>query len=88
MTKVDEIRKSIKEGKYETAIQMEAAIRHLLGLVDRMGEVLKYARETIHVWHGDIAWDLYQSSPEMKRINAILKETGGWVKSPEDRRSA
>lgn len=35
-------------------------------------EALKKAKQTIRDWHGEIAWDHYQSSPEMKAINAAL----------------
>ena len=34
---------------------------------------LKGAVETIHAWHGDVAWKEYQSSPEMGRINRAIE---------------
>jgi hypothetical protein len=49
-------------------------------------DALKRARDTIRNWHGmnepddmaDAMWQLYQSSPEMKTINAaIAKAEGG-----------
>lgn len=34
---------------------------------------LKVAMETIRVWHGPVAWDIYdRASPEMMAINAAL----------------
>ena len=49
---------------------------------DKLYHALKNAKETIHIWHNigqsnpydDTIWNLYQNSPEMKRINEILKE--------------
>jgi hypothetical protein len=49
---------------------------------DRLYLALKSAKETIHIWHNigqpnpqdDYIWNLYQKSPEMKRINDILAE--------------
>jgi hypothetical protein len=41
--------------------------------VARLREALRDAKQTIHDWHGDAAWDIYErSSPEMKRLNAAL----------------
>lgn len=34
---------------------------------------LRVAKETIHTWHGDLAWDIYdRNSPEMMTINKAL----------------
>ena len=45
----------------ETAREIEAA--------------LKVARETIRVWHGPVAWNIYaRSSPEMMTINDALSK--------------
>lgn len=49
---------------------------------DRIYYALKDAKEVIHTWHNmgqkdsddDAAWNLYQHSPEMKRINDTLAE--------------
>jgi hypothetical protein len=49
---------------------------------DRIYHALEDARDLIHLWHNmgqkdiedDTAWELYQHSPEMKRINETLKE--------------
>jgi len=58
-------------------------VAQLLALVGARGHklvaakrALECARDTIHSWHGDVAWGEYQASPEMKRINAALKEIG------------
>lgn len=40
--------------------------------IKELEEALQKARSTIKVWHGDVAWDLYQNSPEMKMINNAL----------------
>ena len=47
------------------SIQMKERIKEL-------EDALQIARSTIKVWHGDVAWDLYQISPEMKMINNAL----------------
>lgn len=44
-------------------------------LVTELYEALKEAKNAIHVFHGDPAWNLYQSSPEMKKISVALKRT-------------
>jgi len=52
-----------------------------ISLVDELLAALKSAVETIRVWHGmnepdDMApamWQLYQQSPEMRRINAAIE---------------
>ncbi len=36
---------------------------------------LKKARETIRIWHGEVAWSIYDgNSPEMKEFNAAIAE--------------
>jgi len=36
---------------------------------------LREAKETIRIWHGEPAWDIYDfQSPEMKTINAVLEK--------------
>ena len=42
------------------------------GEVEEIKAGLKKAIETIHLFHEDVVWDLYQSSPEMKKINKAL----------------
>lgn len=51
---------------------VEAALRRE---IRELRIALKEAIDTIHTWHGDIAWDIYyEHSPEMKRIRAPLLE--------------
>jgi hypothetical protein len=52
-------------------------------------EALKEAKRTIRVWHGFTefqpneakAWELYQNSPEMKRINEAIKLATEYAKT-------
>ena len=52
----------------------------LLKQRDELLEALKEAKETIRVWHGFMevspteakAWEYYQKSPEMKKINEAI----------------
>jgi hypothetical protein len=38
---------------------------------------LKEAKETIKIWHGDVAWEIYdRCSPEMKRLNFLIDKYG------------
>jgi len=40
-------------------------------------EALFCAKTTIHAFHGEIAWDIYNKhSPEMKRINDAIDKLG------------
>lgn len=39
---------------------------------DMLIEALEDAVRCIRLWRGELAWDLYQNSPEMKRIHAAL----------------
>ena len=43
-------------------------------LLGRALFALNEARNTIKAFHGEIGWGQYQSSPEMKLINAITQE--------------
>jgi hypothetical protein len=55
--------------------QLSAEIARLKSINAELLTALKKAKETIHIWHGNVAWDLYQKSPEMKIINeALAKE--------------
>jgi hypothetical protein len=57
----------IKAGAYNDEVEK---------LVDenaKMREALLKAKEIIKIWHGDVAWDIYdRNSPEMKQINDVL----------------
>jgi len=59
-----------KEPYSDTIDQLRAENKELL-------EALKIAFGTIRAWHGEIAWDLYQDSPEMKIINAAIAKCEG-----------
>ena len=52
-------------------------MREIESKLAKCAEALVTAKETIHAWHGDIAWAEYQESPEMKQINDTLKEVQG-----------
>lgn len=46
--------------------------------VEELLEALKDAKKTIRAWHGEVAWDIYDShSPEMKRLNAAIAKAEG-----------
>lgn len=55
----------------------------LLQQRDELKEALLEAVKTIRIWHGFMeahptemkAWEYYQQSPEMKKINAAIKST-------------
>ena len=55
----------------------------LLQQRDELKEALIEAVKTIRIWHGFMeapptemkAWEYYQQSPEMKKINAAIKKT-------------
>jgi hypothetical protein len=51
---------------------------NLIAAAPELLEALKEAKELIRFFHGDPAWEIYDSSsPEMKRLNAaIAKATG------------
>lgn len=59
-----------REGEMLANARLIAAAPDLL-------EAVRDAIETIHEWHGDVAWDLYQHSPEMKRLNAAIAKVEG-----------
>lgn len=42
--------------------------------VDELLAALEQAYDTIKALHGEIAWDEYQHSPEMKCINAAIQK--------------
>lgn len=42
-------------------------------LIGELVDALKGAIDTIHCWHGDVAWDIYTKyAPEMTRIHAAI----------------
>ena len=53
-------------------------------MVDKIVEILKEAKETIKIWHGDIGWDFYQNSPEMKRLNEAIENTAQLYSAGEE----
>ncbi len=41
-------------------------------------KALLKAKQTIHAFHGDVAWEIYdKNSPEMKQINEAILALGG-----------
>lgn len=45
--------------------------------------VLKKAKEVIRIWHGEVAWEIYNKrSPEMKIINAAIAYITGETPVP------
>lgn len=43
--------------------------------VEELEKALRRAKEAIKIWHGEDCWEIYdQGSPEMKAINAALKD--------------
>lgn len=41
--------------------------------INELAAALKEAKETIKIWHGPDAWEIYdQHSPEMRRLNAAI----------------
>lgn len=60
------------------ALELEVKTGELLDLLaaaereKRLRELLAEAVECIEVFHGPVAWGLYQQSPEMQRFNAAL----------------
>lgn len=50
----------------------------LIAAAPELLEALKTAKETIRVWHGPNAWDIYdRASPEMKVINSAISKAEG-----------
>ncbi len=50
---------------------------YLIAAAPELLEALKFARNTIEIWHGEVAWPEYQSSPEMKMINSAIARAEG-----------
>jgi hypothetical protein len=70
-------------GAYHDSLLMDDleesdANARLISSAPELLEALKEAKELIQFFHGDPAWEIYDSSsPEMKRLNAaIAKATG------------
>ena len=55
-----------QEDHYAKVVVFEA------GEIEEVKAGILKAIETINIFHGDTAWDLYQGSPEMKAINRAL----------------
>jgi hypothetical protein len=50
----------------------------LIAAAPELLEALKEAKELIQFFHGDPAWEIYDSSsPEMKRLNAAISKATG-----------
>ena len=50
----------------------------LIAAAPELLEALKKAKDVIRVWHGPIAWDIYdRASPEMTEINAAIANAEG-----------
>lgn len=55
-------------------IENRAELRRIIDAkLASVQKALMMAHESIHIWHGDVAWPQYQQSPEMKAINAALE---------------
>lgn len=50
---------------------------NMIAAAPNLYDALLTAKETIKHLHGDEVWDLYQNSPEMKKINFALKKALG-----------
>ncbi len=49
-----------------------------LKLITIARKALLKAKQTIHAFHGDLAWEIYdKNSPEMKQINDAISRLGG-----------
>ena len=55
----------------------DIANARLIAAAPDMYRALLDAKETIHAWHGEAGWDMYQHSPEMKRLNAAIAKAEG-----------
>ncbi len=56
----------------------QEADAHLIAAAPDLYAALVEARETIRIFHGAAAWDIYdRCSPEMQRINAALAKAEG-----------
>ena len=50
-----------------------SVLSDLLSAANQAVEALLCAKVTIHAFHGEVAWDIYEKhSPEMKRINGAI----------------
>jgi hypothetical protein len=45
-----------------------------IAIMEAAHEALKVAKQTISIWHGDIALKEYQASPEMKCITETMQK--------------
>ncbi len=45
-------------------------------------QALQVAKDTIKIWHGEVAWPEYQHSPEMDKINTALSSREGGAQQP------
>ncbi len=62
----------------------EGANARLIAAAPDMLEALRMAKETIRVWHGPNAWDIYdRASPEMKAINSAIAKAEGRSHDPQ-----
>ncbi len=68
-----DLNRQVGQGGSATIEEMEANA-HLIAAAPDMYEALKRAKETIHIWHGNLAWEVYQQSPEMIAINEALSK--------------
>ena len=54
-----------------------SVLSDLLCATNRAQLALLCAKETIHAFHGELAWDIYETnSPEMKLINDAINRLG------------
>jgi len=68
----------LEEGTHGDVQDECLANARLIAAAPDMLEALKAAKETIRVWHGPNAWDIYdRSSPEMKAINEAIAKAEG-----------
>ncbi len=52
-------------------------LSELLAASNQAMEALFKAKDTIHAFHGEVAWDIYDKhSPEMKQINSAINRLG------------
>ena len=52
--------------------ELEALAKRYRGRIVALKLALRRAQETIHIWHGDVGWTVYQASPEMQQIAKAL----------------
>ena len=59
-----------------------SVLSELLSAANQAVEALFCARKTIHAFHGEVAWDIYDKhSPEMKQINGAIDRLGKAIAS-------